>query len=328
MGPRSPSPAHPPVPHSRTRSARRLRSPGAVRGRGARWAAGAAGRADGVWGLLEGWDGGVDWEQAGGIPWDMGWGSHCSGGGCCWAARTLVSFPSALGDRCDHRRPGAGPAQSASILTSPPRRLSRAAAAPARRPGVTSPATAGLNASSLGTQRCLSLCPGASPTPRPPEKRWAEAGRHAGPRKRPVTARREGLSAAGRGCRQLGQDGGRRLLPAPCLARRQGYFVPNATFVPGHRGTSRAGLSHERREWGRWVGWGSARRWIPAHQIRQLPLRCRGPRGRLGSLRCPRGAPLRGSPPFPAAPPPPPWPRVPLCTRVSGKRLWAVCGHS
>lgn len=39
----------------------------------------------------------------------------------------------------------------------------------------------------------------------------------------------------------------------------------------------------ERRGWGRGVGWGSARRWPPAHQIRQLLPRCRGPWGRLGS---------------------------------------------
>lgn len=63
------------------------------------------------------------------------------------------------------------------------------------------------------------------------------------------------------------------------------------------------------------MGWGSVRRWTPAHQIGQLPPRRRGP-ARLRSL---PGAPGPGGLPFPAAAP---------TSRVSGKRLWAGCGHS
>lgn len=69
------------------------------------------------------------------------------------------------------------------------------------------------------------------------------------------------------------------------------------------------------QEWGCGLGWGSVRRWTPAHQIRQLPPRRRGP-ARLRPL---PGAPGPGGLPFPAAAP---------ATRVSGKRLWAGCGRS
>lgn len=69
------------------------------------------------------------------------------------------------------------------------------------------------------------------------------------------------------------------------------------------------------QEWGCGVGWGSARRWMPAHQIGQLPPRRRGP----AWLRPLPGAPGPGGLPFPAAAP---------ATRVSGKWLWEGCGRS
>lgn len=189
-----------------------------------------------------------------------------------------MSFPSVLGDGCDHRCPGAEhehPHISAGWLL---------------RHSVTSPAVAGLNATSLGTQRCLSLSVTHSQTRGvlgagclPP---CASKSPHGGMWGR-VKRSRSGCRTVAAAC-------------CPLPACRQGHFVLDATVTSGDRETSRA----ERGDGA--AGWDGA-----APAVGHRPIRYGGSRRGAGG----RGGLWCEGPPFSRPPPP-------LCMRVSGKRLW------